>query len=148
VIEDAVNDDTHSKLIGMFHQVLPILLRPKIGIDLVVTLRVVRVVGASIEDWIEVDGIDPERFQVFQILVNALQVPTKIITPAGSFLDRAPVRRCIVKAPGAVCVAIGIIAAVSFECPGQRQHRSSQRGSPVLALLSFAPVAQRSGKIW
>ena len=63
VIEDAVQDDAMPAVRGVLDQVLPILLRAEVGIDLVVVLGVVAVVGAGVEDRVEVEGVDAQRLE-------------------------------------------------------------------------------------
>ena len=67
VVEHAIQYNAHAQLIGMLDQVIEILLRAKVGIDLVVILRVIGMVGTCIEDRIKVKRVDTQRFQVISI---------------------------------------------------------------------------------
>ena len=60
VVEDAIQHDAHAALFGVLDQVLPILLCAEVGINLVVVLRVVAMVGARIEDRVEVECVDAQ----------------------------------------------------------------------------------------
>ena len=67
MVEHAIQYNAHAQLIGMLDQVIEILLRAKVGIDLVVILRVIGMVGTCIEDRIKVKRVDTQRFQVISI---------------------------------------------------------------------------------
>ena len=57
MVENTIHHKADSQLIGMFDQILPILLRAEVWIDLVVILCVVGVVGGRVKDRVEVDRI-------------------------------------------------------------------------------------------
>ena len=59
VIKDAVKNDPHSILIGVFRQVFPILLRAEVRIDLRVVPSVVSMVRGRVKDWIEIQRVYP-----------------------------------------------------------------------------------------
>ena len=63
VIEHAIQHDAYAKLVGMLDQIIPILLRAKVGIDLLIVLRIVGMVGTGVEDRVEVNGIDTQRLR-------------------------------------------------------------------------------------
>ena len=82
MVEHAIQDNAHAQLIGMLDQVVKILLRAEVGIDLVVILCVVAVVGTGVEDRIKVKSVDAQRGQIIQVLIDALQVAAEVIAAA------------------------------------------------------------------
>ena len=72
MIEHAIQHNAHAELIGMLDQIVEILLGAEVRIDLEIILRIIRVIGARIEDRVEVQRIDTERLQIFQFLIDAL----------------------------------------------------------------------------
>ncbi len=114
VVEHAIQHNADAHLIGMFDEVLPILQCAEVSIYIFVILRVIRVIGAGIEDRVEVDRIYTQRFQIRQILIHTSEIATHIIAAARLLLGGAAGWRCFIKAPRAIRIAIGIVTAVSF----------------------------------
>ena len=59
---------------GSFQQSLEIPHRTQFGVDPVVITDVIAVVGSCLEDWIEIDGVDPQIKQVVQFLDHSPQI--------------------------------------------------------------------------
>src|SRR5688572_15934473 len=106
MIEHAIHYKANSQLIGVFDQILPILLCAKVWVDLVVILGVVGVIGGRVEDRVEIDRIDTQRLQVIQILIHTLEVTAHVIAAARAFLGWTPVWRSSIKAPWTVGITI------------------------------------------
>src|SRR5688500_2104181 len=125
MIEHAIHYQAHSQLVGMFDQILPILLRAKVWVDFVVILGIVGVVGGRVEDGVEVDRIDTQRLQIIQILIHTLEITTHVIAPARLLFVWTRGWWRIIKAPWTVGIAIRVITAIAFRqsTPWKRQHR-------------------------
>ena len=126
MVEHPIQHDTDATLVGMLDQVLPVLLCSKVGVDLPVILCIVGVVGPGIEERVEVNRIDTQRFQVVQVLVHALEVAAEVIAPTRSFLVGLQAGGVSSKRHGQVVPAIRVIAAVTL---GQVPHFIFSTGS-------------------
>ena len=114
MIEDAIQNDVDVLFAGVLDQIIPIFLRAEIGIDFVVVLGIVAVIGTAIKDGVEVDGGDAERFEIIEPFIHALEIAAEIITSARTFLGGAVIGRGGIEAPRTISCAIRVVAAVAF----------------------------------
>ena len=148
MIEHAIQNDVDLFFAGVFHQILPILLRAKVGIDLIVILGVVAVVGTRIEDRVEINGGNAEGLEIVERLIHTLEVAAEIITAARLFLGWAVGGRGGVETPRTIRRAIGVIAAVSFrQCtPFEFEHRVIVADIAGLRVIVGAAVEEAVGE--
>ena len=113
MVEHTIHDDAYPELVCMLDQVIPVFLGAEVGIDLVIILGIVTVIGGRVEDGVEVKGIHPKR-SGNPVTGRCLSGHHPYNHAHVALLCWAPVRRSSVETPGAVGVAIGIIPAVSL----------------------------------
>ena len=83
MVENAIQHDANSTFMCGIEQGFEGFVSAKQGIDLVVIVSVVAVVGRGLEYRVEVNRGDAEVFQIIQLLINAHQIPAFVAVDGG-----------------------------------------------------------------
>ena len=75
MVENAIQNDAYSTLMCRIQEGLKSFISSEEGINQVIIVRVIPVVGSRLEDRIEIDRIDAKVFEVIQLFVNPIRSP-------------------------------------------------------------------------
>ena len=138
VIEHAVQQNADAHFVRLFAQALKVLVRAQHGINAAVIRRAVAVVLRRLKDRAEIDGLHPQRRQIGQLFLHALQVAAKEIPVA----DVVALRCLALRSHGRGLVPILVYPAVSHHPGGIRDAAAAE---PVGQDLVAHPLAEPAG---
>jgi hypothetical protein len=75
MIRDDIQNVTHISLAQGVAQVYQGLISTEVGVNVVIIDDIVFVIGVGSKDGVEIQGVDSQRIQVIQALLDALQIP-------------------------------------------------------------------------
>ena len=91
VVEDSVQNDPNASIVSFVNHASQCLSAPEHGVDLLVVVRVISVIGGRLEHGREVDRGDAERNQVIEVLEDADQIAALIAVISGRCTPRVEV---------------------------------------------------------